>query len=816
MTVCKSSPAIACSLLVWLSIAYAPARAQIAPDNTIPSPSSVTTDRNSFLIEGGTTAGTNLFHSFENFSVPTGTEAFFNNAANIDNILTRVTGSNISNIDGLIRANGTANLFLLNPNGIVFGPNARLDIGGSFFGTTASSILFNDGVEFSASDPEASPLLTISVPVGLQFASPAASIRVEGVDRELADPVMLTPVMSMADAENNEAALEVKPDRTLALVGGSLTLDSAQLTVSDGRIELGAVETGNVGLHSVPTGWSLDYSDASSFGDIQLLNQAFATIDGAGTSFMQVRGRTMEIRDGSGLEMWHSGAQPDGTFTVNLSDRLILNGTIPGTSIGSVLRSWTLGAGDGADIHISARQLEVTDGSAIATATFGEGRGGDRHIHAADSVVLDVVTPSERFVLSTIFSTAAGLGEGGNIDLTTQRLTIGRNSSLFASNGNLDVSSELTGSAGNITVNASESVELTGARSGSSTIFNNTRTGGDGGQLTINTRRLNVRDGFIVSTEAFGPGDAGSVIVNASESVTVTGENNFNPSTISAGVVLVNELFFPGASPDLLIGNAGSITINSPVVRVLDGGVVQAVNDGIANGGTLQINVDSILVSDGELTTSTVSGTGGNIVLNVGDATILRRGGTIAAEAGGTGDGGNVSVNTQTLTLLENSRIRADAVGGNGGNIQIMTTGIFLFPDSGITASSQFGVDGLIEITNPDVDSAAGLVELDRKPLDPGDEVATGCASARGSSFTVTGGGNLQENPSELLRGSTVWEDLRPLELESESSTFLSPQIEETASVTEADRWQQNHRGEIELVATVPGLTSVGISTHCR
>ncbi len=160
-----------------------PVMAQIIPDDTLGTESSQISPNVEIRggrgdrIEGGAIRGANLFHSFQEFNVNAGQRVYFANPAGVQNILSRVTGRNASNIQGTLGVEGGANLFLLNPNGIVFGQNARLDINGSFVGNTANGFRFADGSEFSAIDPQAAPLLTVNVPIGLQYgASSGGSI----------------------------------------------------------------------------------------------------------------------------------------------------------------------------------------------------------------------------------------------------------------------------------------------------------------------------------------------------------------------------------------------------------------------------------------------------------------------------------------------------------------------------------------------------------------------------------------------------------------------------------------------------------------
>ena len=214
--------------------------AQIVPDASLSNPSTVSSQDNMMIIEGGTQQGNNLFHSFEQFSVPSGLEVLFNNPQVIQNIFTRVTGANLSLIDGLIKANGTANLFLLNPNGIEFGSNASLDIGGSFIASTANSIRFADGYEFSAINLDS--LLSVSVPVGLTLNNPG-SIRMRGKGHNLGG---LTNPFVPLERDPVPSGLAVKPGNTLALIGGEVSLDGGVLTAESGQVYVGSVEGGFV------------------------------------------------------------------------------------------------------------------------------------------------------------------------------------------------------------------------------------------------------------------------------------------------------------------------------------------------------------------------------------------------------------------------------------------------------------------------------------------------------------------------------------------------------------------------------------------
>jgi filamentous hemagglutinin family protein len=778
--------------LCCLAAATTPIQAQVTSDGTV-STEVTTLNNHNFTITGGNRAGGNLFHSFRDFSVPNGGSAAFDNTLDVQNIITRVTGSSISNIDGLMRANGSANLFLVNPNGIIFGPNASLQIGGSFLASTANRLNFSDGNFFSATDPQAQPLLTVSVPIGLQFGGTAGRI----VNQSLT-----------ADSNGFPVGLQVQPSRTLALLGSDVLIEGGNLTAPGGRIELGSV-TGNslVSLALISAGWALGYEGVQNFQDIQLSQEAVVNTGGESLGNIQLRGRQIAITSGSQVGGWESGANPGETLAVKASESVEVSG-------GSQLFTGTDSTGAAGEIAIETKRLIVRDGSSIDALSNGNGRGGNITVDAPVSVE---VRGNGQF--TSITSQAFKSGNAGEVKVKTGRLIL--------QDGGQIASSTRRGGAGNggtVIVDASESVEASGQAktlngevrpSGLLAETTEPSTTGNGGTLKINTGRLVVQKGARLSVAADNgsKAQAGSLDINASKSVEVSGSGS--------AVLAVSESPKP----------AGDLKINTDNLIVWDGAEVSVSSKGSGDAGNLQIQAGSIrLENGGKLTATTLSGKGGgNITLKDLSLLLLRGNSEISTDARGEGNGGNINIDTDLLIGLGNSDITATAIKGRGGNIRINPQGIFGLeprsqrtPESDITASSELGIDGMVEINRPDVDPTSELVVLPAEIVDASGLVAQGCPAGGGniaagsSQFVVTGRGGLPPTPTEATRSDPTLADLGSPAQNQEDRASADIPIESTSSepdtLVEAQGWVIGSKGEVVLTAAavtpdIPWLT---------
>ena len=789
--------------------------AQIIPDTTLPSNSQVRLQDNIRFIEAGTQAGSNLFHSFQEFSVPNSTTAHFNNTPDIQNIISRVTGGSVSNINGLIRANASANLFLINPSGIIFSPQAQLDIKGSFVASTANSIKFADGMEFSAKNATSTPLLTVSVPVGLQFGVNPGPIKVLG------DGLGLRKKLEPIDTTN---ALRVEPNQTLALVGGDVSLEGATLKTSGGRIELGSVvDSGFVSLTPTKSGFSFGYTDAKKLGNIQLFTEALVDASGETAGDIQILGNNLTLND-SRIETSTRGTKSGGSLVVDARESVNITGGLaddkPGAGLyANVLKGAT---GNGASLTIKTGTLLVENGAFVSTGTFGAGNAGNLTV---DAQQIKIIGRSNNSQFASSLNASAWENSTGNAgDLTIKTDTL-----LLRDGAQVVTGTFAQGNAGKLTVDA-QNVELIGTTADgkySSGLFASadSKSTGNAGDLRITTNSLLVRNGALVLTITFSQGKGGNLTVDAQNIELIgTSPDGEIPSVLAASAEGENATGLAGnlnlKTGSLLLkdgglvaaatsgpGRGGNLTVNAQKVEVIGSSAYSQFGTGFSSAampnstgaaGNLTIDTDSLLVQDGAKITVESRGQGNaggltiranSIVLdnnailaantrsintdaNQQQATInissqdliLRRGSKITASA--TGEkviGGNININNNILAILENSNILANSTEFQGGRVIINSQGVVRSRDSIIDAIGKTPeLRGEVQIRTPDAEITRGTVVLPIEIVDATRLVNQNfCALAYNSRFIITGRGGIAPSPYEIQDSYTTWEDWR-------------------------------------------------------
>ena len=809
------------------------AQAQVIEDGTLSTEVS-TEDQRNFTVNGGEQRGGNLFHSFEQFSVPQNGSVSFNNALTIQNIITRVTGSSISNINGLIQNNGTASLFLINPNGIIFGENARLNIGGSFIGTTAESLVFEGDRQFSSNLTDSKPLLTMNVPLGLQFGSNPGKI-INQANFSVPNPVDPTSQIKLG--------LSTLPGTSLALLGGDIRFDGGATSLPTGNIELGSVaENSFVALAPQGQQWTFNYDSVSQFRDLIFDNLAAVDSSGLGTGDISIRGKTIKILGGSAISSNNLGDIDGGKITIQAAELVEINGSDrTNTKIDPLLASIelfipfasqvssnTLGQGKGGDVSIVTQDLKLIDGGSIELQTLpgSTGKGGSLSVLASESIQLSgarpllsvgenaqdlIIPPSISLDMAIEFNLPSEIlvlsisdSDGGNLDLAAKNLQL-------LDGATIGITPFSSGNGGEINLDIEESIDVIGtsARTGSasSKITANTFAAGNSGTININSNVLNLQDGGQIASSTFsGTGNTGKITINTN-SLKITGiSQSQRQSLLSTNTRNSSD--------------GGDIIINTDNLSIADSGLLDIKGTGTGAPGNLILNARNVELSNNARINAENSSAieGGNISLQIQEQLILKENSSISAQAFNSANGGNVTIDTDFLIAFpnQNNDILANAFTGSGGKINITAKGVFGIAEgksqqsslsNDLDASSEFGLEGNVTLLFPQFTTTEGLFRLDSDFVNVNNLLENNfCKLSRDSQYLVTGRGGIPLSPEDDFTPEQTWSDWRILgglpENPTKSKMQAMPKEKEPVEPLEMIQgWTTDRHGKIVLTA---------------
>jgi filamentous hemagglutinin family protein len=734
--------------IILLIIISLPINAEITLDGTLGHTGPLPGPNYLIGAELGQQHGRNLFHSFRDFNLKSHESATFSGPNNVNNIIGRVTGGNPSNIDGLIRATiPNANLYFLNPYGILFGPNAKLDVQGSFHASTADSLRLGTDGQFNARHPEQS-LLTVAPPEAFGFLTdkPAA--------------------ISVQDGQ-----LFVYEGKTVSLIGGDLRLNANQVHFVFFPPQLSKpqvfAESGRINLVSqasrgevIPTDSGIHLNQEAQGGQITTHNSLISVSGNGGGDIFIRAGRVKLIN--SIVDSYTLGDKDGGVIDIS-ADELELQGT----ENLSVISAQTLGNGQGSTINLNAKQLTLS-GGAIFNATWGLRQSGAIQIKLADTLsIFGQLIPEKKEIeeelemdTTGIFNLSASAGDAGLIEIEARQLIL-RNGGLI---GNPTIGS---GNSGPIRIEVTDGLIASGEDEdgNQSGIIGHSGTDEDGklattgnaAHINIQARQIRLSDGAQISSETFSLGTGGTLKIKVAESLIIEGQNQSGePSAISAS----------SANDQAPAGNAGQIEIEARQIRLTDGGAIQNATVGAGKGGPIVIVTDTFTASGGfdrpwtepenkttewlpsGIFTSTVgldtnAGKAGKIELTAQQIGLLD-GGQINNETFGAGDAGSIEikadtliakgkyvgnsrvfnsgitsrstnrqpdagkagdifVSAKTLNLSHDGEISTAAANATGGNIRLTTNKLLFLRDGQITTSVYGGTGdgGNIVIENP-------------------------------------------------------------------------------------------------------------------
>ncbi|MGF1490111.1 MAG: filamentous hemagglutinin N-terminal domain-containing protein [Prochloraceae cyanobacterium] len=711
----------------------------INPDGTLGTTSEQI--RNQVLIKNGTQSGSNLFHSFEQLSIPLGIEVKFMNDSGISDIFVRVTGGSVSNIDGILTTNNPANFWLANPNGVIIGSNAKFNIEGSFNVVAGGNITFADGSQFGlATNNDA--ILTSSSPTGVNFPEgrrlPGVII-IKGKGHSLKDQSFLG---KLASGRKPQSGLQAKNFNILA---DRIDLDGAVLTAEGGNINLYAIERGQLSLDKNS---SLNADRTNSFGGINVTNKSLLDVSSPNSNLPSGGVRTIanniNFNNDSLILSQNKSSTVGGNIILEATNLINITGENPRQIRGGIYseasgnvtgkgsnisllapnismqnanaRSITIGKAAGGDILVEGDNLKLSQKSLIISITTNRGRSGDIQANFNNNIeILGGETNKASEVNTSIGVSNYGFGDSGELKVSGKSIFVLNGGSISSGTfppfiGKLvNPSLSIEGTTNNVTVNA-ETLYIGGIdtiRISRDTLINgeitrqesatvpraasvgtSTTNSFDAGNLLVNVKRLIINEGGELKTNSSASGNAGIMTINANTSIEV------NNGTIESSVEPFgnpSNFFFQLFTAQV---EANRIKIDTPILQLSNNSELTVSNFGNNNAGIADINADIIRLENSKFTATTKGGSG---ELNITAKDFRITNSQISTGAAASGTGGDINITSDIFVADRSSEILATAVAGNGGNINIKgESGVFI--NGIVSADSESGIDGTVKI----------------------------------------------------------------------------------------------------------------------
>ncbi len=726
------------AMFLGITALSVPLRADVIMDGSMGTAGSLQGPAYEIPAAYGRQAGANLFHSFQTFDIHKGESATFSGPSSVERIISRITGGNLSHIDGLLRsAIPNADLFLLNPSGFVFGPNASLDIGGSFHVSTADYLRMGDSEKFF-SRPVENEVLSVAPPSAFGFLKAEnSSIVFEGDEVTVLD-------------ENGEfRGLTVNEGKNISVIGGDIEIRSGlyydflirdeegnplYYMAKDENGEILYDDSGNPVYETDEAGnpipLTMNLYPASLIapgGQIFLAGATSAGEIGMQESGADISCETLgniSISDWAWLDV---SAQSGGSFVIR-AGQFFVNG-------GGLYAETESGAGKGMDIK--ADSLRISDGGLLSTDSYGAGDGGNISIKVAKDAVMTAENYSDLGIVisANASGTEADAGNGGSIEIQAENIEISSGAILAAD-------SYGSGKGGNVKLEAADTVKISGENEVYISAVFATAAGkksgaGQGGNIEISAENMEMSDGATVAAISSGPGNGGNISVQVKNGIRLSGEDsqgivtaiaagtqgemadagqggNISLSaqnlTVSDGAQISSTSFGPGQGGSIFADVADTISLSGAGTDFISGIFSNAQGEEYpaGNGGLIEIYAKNLNIYSGAQigSNSFGPGHGGKINVNVSDTAVLEgfagddpetgfsSGITSNAESqtDTAGNGGSITLQAGQIVMKDNSAIAANTNGaGLGGNVAVISFGDMLMMGNSLVQTGSFG-----------------------------------------------------------------------------------------------------------------------------